>query len=105
MKKYLIVTGIVALVLWGMNPGMDDFKTYMKTYTAERVEEATGGGALGRVLGGATSSIVSGSVGAVTERQTYLVLSTYTIDPDDDGAAEYRFLGIAGQFIVLRQPE
>lgn len=105
MRTYLILGAILAGVLWAFNPGMDDFKTHMKTYTAERVESETGGGMLGRVLGGAASAVVSGGVERVTERSGYVVFSTYDVDPDADGTAEYRFLGVARQFVVLREPE
>jgi hypothetical protein len=48
---------------------------------------------------------VSSGVGRVTERGDYVVFSTYDVDPDSDGTAEYRFLGVANQFFVLREPE
>lgn len=104
MKK-LVAFLVVALILFLMNPGMDDFTGFFKQRSAERIEQKTGGGVLGRVLGGAGSELVAAGVEKVTTRRSYVVLSTYDVDTDSDGVSEYRYLGAAGQFITLREPE
>lgn len=104
MKK-LVAFLVVALVLFLMNPGMDDFTGFFKERSAERIEQKIGGGVLGRVLGGAGSELVAAGVEKVTTRRSYVVLSTYDVDTDSDGVSEYRYLGAAGQFITLREPE
>jgi hypothetical protein len=104
MKK-LVGFVLVAGLLFFVNPGMDDFTTYFKTYSAERIEQETGGGLLGRVLGGAGSELLAAGVEDVTTRRSYIVCSTYDVDPDGDDVSEYRYLGIAGWFITLREPE
>lgn len=104
MKK---LVGFVLLVgiLFFFNPTMNDFTTYFKTYSADRIERETGGGLLGRVLGGAGSELVAAGVEDVTTRRSYIAFSTYNVDPDSDGVSEYRYLGVAGQFITIREPE
>lgn len=104
MKKLLGLL-IVAAVLFVFNPGMDDFTSFFKERSAQRIEQNTGGGVLGRVLGGAGSELVAAGVEKVTTRRSYVVLSTYDVDTDSDGVSEYRYLGAAGQFITLREPE
>jgi len=104
MKK-LVAFLVIALVLFLMNPGMDDFTGFFKERSAERIEQKTGGGVLGRVLGGAGSELVAAGVEKVTTRRSYVVLSTYDVDTDSDGVSEYRYLGAVGQFITLREPE
>lgn len=103
MKK-LFAAAAVALVLFFLNPGMDEFATFYKRHAAERIEEETGGGLIGRVLGGAGSELVAAGVEKSTTRRSYLVLSLYDVDPDADGVAEYRYLGIAGYFVALHEP-
>lgn len=103
MKK-LFAAAVVAFVLFLLNPGMDEFTTFYKRHTAERIENETGGGLLGRVLGGAGSELAAAGAEKITTRRSYLVLSLYDVDPDSDGAAEYRYLGIAGYFVTLHEP-
>lgn len=96
---------ILAFVLFLFNPGMDDFSGFFKERSAQRIEQKTGGGVLGRVLGGAGSELVAAGVENVTTRRSYIVLSTYDVDPDSDGVSEYRYVGVGGQFVALREPE
>jgi hypothetical protein len=104
MKKLLGLL-ILAVVMFIFNPGMEDFSSFFKERSAQRIEQETGGGVLGRVLGGAGSELVAAGVERVTTRRSYVVLSTYDVDPDSDSVSEYRYLGIGGQFITLREPE
>jgi len=41
----------------------------------------------------------------VTTRRSYVVCSTYDVDPDGDDVSEYRYFGVAGMFVTLREPE
>lgn len=83
------------------NPGMNDFKQFVEQRTAQRIEEDTGRGALGRALAGAGARLLSDNAEAVTERTSYLVCSMYHVDLDGDGSDEWRYLGIARQFVEL----
>lgn len=105
MKRSTLGVIVLAVVLFFLNPGMDDFTAHFKDDTAERIEEETGGGVLGRVLGGAGSELAAAGVERTTTRSSYLVASTYDVDPDGDGVSEYRYLGVGGTFITLREPE
>ncbi|PEN13574.1 hypothetical protein CRI94_09700 [Longibacter salinarum] len=104
MKKLLGLL-LVAFVLFLVNPGMNDFSTFFKERSSDRIEQETGGGLLGRVLGGAGSELLAAGVEEATTRRSYLVCSTYDVDPDGDDVAEYRYLGVAGMFVTLREPE
>jgi hypothetical protein len=97
----LVVVGALAV----FNPSMDDFETFVEQRTEERIQERTGEGALGDALAGAGSRLLGANVGAVTERTSYVVCSVYHVDTDSDGADEWRFLGIADQFVEVQAPE
>lgn len=104
MKK-LIGLLVLGFILYIVNPGMDDFSAFFKERSADRIEQETGGGLLGRVIGGAGSELVAAGVEEVTTRRSYVVCSTYDVDPDGDDVSEYRYFGVAGMFVTLREPE
>lgn len=104
MKKAVLLL-VVALLLGFTNPGMDDFRPFIKQVAQQEIEQATGGGVLGRVLGGAGSELVASNVDRVTTRTSYVVCSTYAVDADQDGAPEWEFLGVATRFVTLQRPE
>lgn len=104
MKKLLLLL-ISGAVLAVFNPGMSEFQSFVEERAAQRIEEKTGGGAIGRALAGAGAGFLGANVGSATDRTSYLVCSTYSVDPDGDGAAEWHFLGIAGQFVEVSAPD
>lgn len=107
MRTAIVVVLLALIALFFFNPGMDAFKTFIETRSEVVLREQTGEGALGRALSALGSSLAGSYVDRVTERADYLFFSTYTIDldgPDEEGE-EWRFLGMAGQFLELDRPE
>ena len=105
MKKVLVSIGLAVALLWFGNPDLEDFRPFVREIARAEIEEATGGGTLGRVLGGAGSELVAGHIDRITTRRTYVVCSTYRVDVNGDGTPEWKFLGIATRFITLEHPE
>ena len=104
--RILLLLILVAVLLAIFNPDMNEFKTFVRDRAELLLQRETGESALGRALSGAGAGLVGEYVDRVTERTNYFVFSTYTIDldgPDEDGE-EWKFLGIAGQFLELKRP-
>lgn len=104
-------TGILLVVLLGVlvatNPGMEAFSTFAADQSERILREETGDSPLGRALAGAGAGLAGSYVERVTERRSYLLFSTYTINLADtaDETHAWRFLGIAGRFVELDNPE
>ena len=103
MRKLLIFVVVVGVFLTVTNPGMGDFQDFVRDHAADRIEQKLGSGTLSELLGGAGGELLASNVSRVTERQSYLVCSLYTMDLDRDGRSNGRALGIAGQFVVLEE--
>lgn len=103
MRTLLVLIVVVGSFLVVTNPGMADFQDFVRTHAADRIEQELGSGTLSELLGGAGGELLSSNVPRVTERQSYLVCSLYTLDLDRDGRSNGRALGIAGQFVVLEE--
>lgn len=106
MRTPILLAIIALVVLFLFNPEMDDFKVFVEAQSERIMMERTGEGAIGRALSGLGASLAGSYVDRITERRNYGVFSLYTIDFDgaDAREEEWRFLGIAGQFIELEQP-
>lgn len=108
MKNTFSLLLFVALlgVLFLTNPTQEDFKDFARERSEEALMQETGGGAFGELLADLGSSVVGSAAGRVSERNNYALFSTYTIDlgGDDREGDQWRFLGIAGQFIELEKP-
>ena len=105
--RTLLLLIVLAVLLAIFNPDMAEFKTFVRDRAELLLQRETGESALGRALSGAGASFVGEYVDRVTERTNYFVFSTYTIDldgPDEEGE-EWKFLGIATQFIELNRPD
>jgi hypothetical protein len=105
MKKVLVSVGLAVGLLWFSNPDLEDFRPFVRDVARAEIEEATGGGTLGRVLGGAGSELVASHIDRITTRRSYVVCSIYRVDVDGDGTPEWEFLGIATRFITLEHPD
>lgn len=108
MRRLISLLVVVLLgVLVVTNPGMDAFSDFVAEQSERILQQETGDSPLGRALAGAGGGLAGSLVERVTERRTYLLFSTYTIDPGGtaDDASEWRFLGIAGRFFELESPE
>ena len=101
------MAAIAAIVLILLNPDMEDFSVFAREQSALLMQEQVGGGILGRVISGAGADVVGGLVEKATERNNYMLFSTYTLDFDgaNQEGNEWRFLGIAGMFFELERPE
>ena len=106
MRTGLVVLILAVIALALFNPDMEDFQMFVQTHTEELIREEMGDGLLSEALSSLGSSLAADHVDEVTERDNYLIFSTYTIDVDrNDDGDEWRFLGMAGQFLELERPE
>jgi len=101
MKKALVLGVVVIGLLAVTNPGMEAFRTFVRTHAADRIERELSHGALSGLIGGAGSELLADNISQFTERRSYLVGSTYAVDLDQDGTPNGRVLGVAGQFFVV----
>lgn len=103
-------TGLVAILaviaLAFFNPGMDEFRTFIRAQAEGMIEREAGGTPLGEALSGAGGRLAERYVDRVTDRRNYFIFSTYTIDIDgaESDAEDWKFLGLAGQFVELDRP-
>lgn len=108
--RILLILGVLIGTLAIFNPDEEDFRSYV----TERANEAISDRA--RSAGGRIFSDIVGSVGGTLAghvasrtvvRDDYIVFSLYTIDLDGSQRTgeEWRFLGIAKQFVPLNTPD
>ena len=107
MRTSLALFLVLLAVLAFTNPGMDEFKDFAEAQSEQLLLRETGDTGLGRFLSRLGGSLAGSLVDRVTERANYGVASVYTIDLDPEVAEgdEWRFLGIAGQFLELERPD
>lgn len=106
MRTGLVAATVIVIALAIFNPGMEQFQAFVRDRAEFAIEEETGGSMLGRALSGAGASIAGEYVQRVTDRENFYIFSTYSIDLDGSGGQEeWKFLGIAGQFVELERPE
>lgn len=100
----VLVLALIALALF--NPDMEDFQLFVETHTEELIQDQVGEGPLSDVLSALGSGFAGEHVDEITTRRNYFIFSTYTIDLDEtDRGGDWRFLGMAGQFLELERPE
>ena len=107
MRTLAALLLLAALALTALNPDRDAFQAFAKAQSEQLLRQKTGASVLGRALASAGASLAEAYAGRRTERQNYLLFSTYTVDlngPEQD-AGDWRFLGIAGHFVELHRPE
>ena len=107
---------IVAGVLYVLNPGPEKFREFLQEEMAARAEaeaRAAGeqvAGSIGRDVGGFLAGRLGRQAGDLAAdafgREDYYLASVYTADLNgrQPGGA-WKFLGIAGWFVPLEQPE
>jgi hypothetical protein len=107
MRTALVALIISVIALAWFNPGMDAFRLFVEEHSERILLNEAGDSAVGRALAGAGGALAGAYVDRVTERRNYAVFSIYTrdLDGDDEQDEEWRFLGIAGHFFELQQPE
>lgn len=105
--RSLLLLILVAVLLAVFNPRMDDFQEFVRERSGELISSQVGEGGLGGILSGLGGSLAAQNVRRLTDYNNYYVFSTYTLDldgPTREGN-EWKFLGIATQFIELQRPE
>ncbi|OZC04178.1 hypothetical protein [Rubricoccus marinus] len=114
-----ILIGTLLLVLWWFNPNEDQFAVFLTDElravagnAGEQAGEAAGGavgfltGRLGRAVGDAAGRAAGREASGLFERENYGIASTYELDLNGRReGGEWVFLGIAGQFVPIKQPE
>lgn len=107
MRATVVILLLVVVALAWSNPGMEAFKEYTEGHAEQLLLRETGDTRVGRVLSEVGGSLAGAFVDRVSERDNYLLFSVYSIDLDgeEDAEAEWRFLGVAGQFIEFQKPE
>jgi hypothetical protein len=106
----LLLLAALALVLFLTNPEPDDFQEFAREQSGElfrgQLGAEVGEGPFGRILGSLAGDATAALVDRLAERDDYLVASVYTLDLDGPNSTEdeWRFLGIAGQFVELQRP-
>ena len=102
LSLILFVALLVGLAV--TNPGLDDFGRFaQETISDEIARQVPGIGGLGEY----GARLVAPYVAKQATRTDYGLASVYDLDltgPNVRGA-EYRFLGIAGQFVPLDRPD
>jgi len=93
--KGIIGLLVVAVALALLNPGMDDFKSYLENRTANQAGNQTGS-ALGKLVGKLAGAAVD--LGAF-ERKNYYVASVYS---SGSGEKSDVYLGVAKFFLKIR---
>ncbi len=110
MRIGLVLLLILAATLALFNPTQDDFRAFVQERMQDTISDharAASGGLLGEIAGGIGGTLAGALAGRAAQRDNYVVASVYTIDLDGPNrdAQEWKFLGIAGQFIPLKKPE
>lgn len=102
----------VGVMLYVLNPGPEQFESFLRLDTAERLEDAartadpTLDGTSQTFLADRTGRDVGGATGLLFERENYYAWSLYRADRSAAhlGAA-WTFLGIANWFVPIATPE
>lgn len=107
MRKAIPIAILCFIVLALLNPGMNDFRLFVQRQSEVVIRQEAGEGPLVDLLAGAGSRLASDHIHRITDRRNYVIFSTYTIDLDGREAEkdEWRFIGIAGQFVETHRPE
>jgi hypothetical protein len=107
MRTGIVVAVLAIVALIAFNPTMEDFRLFVRQHTETIISQQAGGGPLGDMVAQWGGRFAGENVDRITDRTNYLLFSTYTIDFDgpDRSENEWRFIGIAGQFIETHRPE
>ena len=107
--RFALILAILVATLALFNPSHADFQAFVQDKLQETISDharAAGGGLFGEVAGALGGALAGAFASGVVERDNYVVCSVYTVDLDGPNrdAEEWRFLGVAGQFIPLKKP-
>lgn len=106
MRKFTIPI-LILVALMAFNPKKEKFYDLVESRSDEIFSNELGNSAVGGLLAELGSGLARNLAEKFTDRTNYLVASVYTIDLDGEEHDEndWKFLGIAGQFIELQRPE
>ena len=107
MRTGIVVAALAVIALVWFNPDMDDFRLFIETRTEDLIRREAGETPVGGALSRLGSNLAGAYIGEVTDRNNYVVFSTYTIDLDgqESETGDWRFVGIGGRFIETERPE
>ncbi len=96
-----LFVAIVSLIVY--NPKMEDFKSYIDSLSQKEQFDQTRSSLITRMTEPDTVLAGSRKAGYTTERNNYLIFSTYRISLSVNGKEfeQSHFLGIAGMFFEL----
>lgn len=106
MRTLSIFLFVAIVTLLVYNPTMDDFRDYVEAETAKREREMAMDNIVGRMLTGNQVNMNTSIMGSSTERNNFLLFSTYKVSLLDaeDALLEWRYLGIGSFFIEMEAP-
>ena len=109
MRVFFFILVILVGTLALFNPSREDFRAYAQERMQDTISDEArraGGGLFGDVAGAVAGTLAGALADRTVRRDNYLVFSLYTVDLDGPNreAQEWRFLGIAKQFIPLKKP-
>ena len=107
MRTGLVVLILALIALAFFNPTMDDFRLFARQQSEQLIRSQAGDGVLGEAIGTIGGRLAGDNIDRITERRSFVIFSTYTIDFDgpDRTENEWRFIGIAGMFFETHRPE
>ncbi len=103
MRTLLLLILVVALLAIS-NPDKADFAEFAREQSAELMAQQTDG-VLGGALGRLSGDLIGAQVSRFVSRDNYIVGSVYTLDLPGGEDQDWRFLGVAGQFVELSRPD
>lgn len=96
----LLVLVAVLVLLYTLNPSMDDFSSYYQKRIAASTAKNVGESSFGRALSNVAGGLASFSAKNLFVRKDLLLGSTYTLSSQNKVQEQY--LGIAKLFIPLK---
>lgn len=107
MRTGLVVLLLAVIALAFFNPTMDDFRIFARQQSEQLIRQEAGGSVLGDAIGTIGGRLAGDHIDRITERRSFVIFSTYTVDLDgpDRSGNEWRFIGIAGMFFETQRPE
>lgn len=106
MRTFLIFLFVTVVSLFVYNPELDDFKAFLDKETQEATTPDQTS-ITDRMFNADTTTAEKPSAGFATERNNYLLFSTYNVTQVDDfREVEYgRYIGIATMFFQIGESE
>lgn len=108
--RVLLILGVLVGTMALFNPTEDDFRSFVTERASEAVSDharSAGGSLFAGVVGSVGGTLAGAVASRAVRRDSYVMFSIYTIDIDgpERNGEEWRFLGLAKQFIPLSRPE